>query len=257
MGRILLFTGVEQQMRTNTPPNEVENWEYEFPDEILVPSELYNLPFMQIDIDVVFDCIQIPGVPTKGTRFLNPPQEQIGYYQEIYNGFVTNNDRILYGRQAARLRSCHLSLPGSYPNSQLPLERTPQDSFGYSYNPQNLKFCILREPDDGSGGMGFEYVSVKPLSIVTRNVPGSLRLAARQPLLAGKQDVFINKGVEYPSKISGVIWSGWAGSLRTEISYYTAFIVPGYETDFASDPLPTLVNNAFNCGNATPGPPQV
>jgi hypothetical protein len=231
MGRLLILASEPQTLRSAASGvNDVQEWSKPLADSLLVPDVTRWIPELTIEVTAIFQCNSPAPELSKGDRFLNPTQSQIGYFQEIFNDFVIAHDRILYQRQIHRCYTPTIALPTSFANRKAEYREKNDGGFDQAANSARFAMCHTRTGDvtgfDSGAG-----VAANTQELQLRIERGRRTYAPLEPSLATFSTIEIEAGVNYPSEVSGVLWPGWAGTIAFEYAVYTDLTIPGFPAD--------------------------
>lgn len=229
MSRLLFYTQEPVQLRTGAADTDSDNWDVALIPSLPVPDITRWVPSVKVEVNAIFQFSRLLPVSGKGDRFLNPTQSQIGYYHEIFNDSVYSHDRLLYTRQISNLYSPELALPTSFANRQAEYGEVETGGFDQAANTARFALCsVSRTQQSGPDRTG---VAAGLQELQLRIERGRRTIAPLEPLLASFESLTIEAGVNYPDRLSGVIWPGWAGTLAFEFSIYAQLTIPGFRPD--------------------------
>jgi hypothetical protein len=236
MGRILFYVQPPIALRTGAPDNDSDDWDVGLIPSLPVPDVTRWIPSIKIDVAAVFQFTRLLPVSGKGDRFLNPTQSQIGYYHEIFNDFVYSHGRLLYTRQILPLYAPELALPTSFANRKAEYRELNTGGFDQAFNTHRFVMCDVSRQLTGGGTLNGQSADVNFLQLRTDR--GRRTIAPVEPGLATFEPITIEAGVNYPDRLSGVIWPGWAGTVGFEFSVQADLTVPGFhgEGEFLQNP---------------------
>jgi len=234
MSRFLLANGTPVQMRNaSIPLKEHADWSMALPVSLLAPSFARWVPQFEIELVLVFQCVEAGPPYTAGTRYLNPPQHQIGHWNEMYNGFVTNDGRIMYEQQAIRQIMPAIQLAGAHPNKQLNMRLINTGGYMQGRNNRGFTMCETKKQEQNAEYRGYRAETDE---LIMRIDYGAFELSAIAPPAGFPPLIELEGGVHWPSEYRGVIWPGWVGSVAWELAYYADGEIPGYEDNFVTNP---------------------
>jgi hypothetical protein len=152
------------------------------------------------------------------------------------------------------LYSPELALPTSFANRKAEYRELETGGFDQTFNTSRFVMCEVSRQLTGGGTLDGMAADIQFLQLRTQR--GRRTIAPVEPPLASFETVTIEAGVNYPDRLSGVIWPGWAGTVAFEFSIYAQLSVPGFPDESAFAQNPQILAPVFPpCEGPPPEPP--
>lgn len=213
---------------------------------------------LQLQLQVFFSVTIDPLGQKKNTeRFLNPTQLQIGHYALLSDGFVLQDDRLKYEKQAISCVSPIVEISNTYNDARQQFGLTANSRAGHAQQVAEIIVCGtvrgLQVPPPGP--VAWENSQQIPKgSICLKTVPGQTEYQEIEPFTGAVKEISLDtKSMAFPDQVSGILWTGY----RLEVGWLLGYNQVA-STAIATPPVSFVVGDvqpalfSYSCDTGVP-----
>jgi hypothetical protein len=179
---------------------------------------------LQLQLQVFFSVTIDPlGQKRNTERFVNPTQLQIGHYALMSDGFVLQDDRLKYEKQAISLVSPIVEISNTRSDVRQQFGLTANSRAGHAQQISEISVCGtvrgLQVPPPGPVAWDNSQTIPKG-SVCLKTALGQTEFQEIEPFLPGEKRLIIDtKSLLLPDEVRGILWTGY----RLEVGWLLGY----------------------------------